>query len=65
MKISLEAKLWNYLSDLLDFFLNERVFHKKGLLKENVRKRRKSGCQKYNSGALFPEKNKLNNKIKI
>ena len=31
MKIPVRAELWNYLSDLLDFFLNERVFHEEGL----------------------------------
>jgi len=31
MKISVQAKLWNYLSDLFDFFFNKRVFHGKDL----------------------------------
>jgi len=30
MKISLQAKFWKFLSNLLDFFLNERVYHGEG-----------------------------------
>jgi len=29
--MKIQAKLKNFLSDLLDFFLNERVFHGEGL----------------------------------
>jgi len=31
MKISVQAELWNCLSDLLDYFLNERIFYEEGL----------------------------------
>jgi len=38
-------------------------------MKENFRKihrkSKNSGCQKYNSGDICPEKNKLNSKIKM
>jgi len=34
-------------------------------MKDNFRKSRKFGCQNYNSSDILPEKNKLNNKIKI
>jgi len=66
MKISLQSKLWNYLSDLLDFFFKRkrRYITEKVFMKENFReihrKSRKSGCQKYNSCGVCPEKNKLN-----
>jgi len=48
------------------FFKDVRNCRDKVFTKENFRKihqkRRKSVCQKYNSGATCPEKNILNNK---
>jgi len=47
----------------LIFFLTKEYITEKVSMKENFRKihqkSRKSGCQKYNSGAICPEKNKI------
>jgi len=66
MKIFVQGKLWNYLSDLLDFFLNERVYHGEGVYCNTIclipPEKKEMKMSKIKQCRHLSRKNKLNNK---